>query len=580
MKKTIAYRPFSNDTQLEKLSDYPILDRIYRSRGISSLSDLDRDLAGLLPYASLKNIDLACDRLARALENEESIIIIGDFDADGATSTTIAVRALRMMGGKKIHYLVPNRFKYGYGLTPEIVEVAREQGAQLIVTVDNGIASHAGVSYAQEKQIDVIITDHHLAAETLPNACAIVNPNQPGDEFTSKCIAGCGVIFYVMLALRARLREKNWFLQHQIAVPNMADLLDIVALGTVADVVSLDKNNRILVHQGLRRIRAEKCVPGIKALLTIAKRDLKKIAAVDLGFAVAPRLNAAGRLDDMSIGIECLLTDDAYIASKLAAQLDALNQERKLIEQEMKEQAFSDLAKVSVMHKADHVPAGFCLFDRQWHQGVIGILAARLKEHWHRPIVVFARGDEGEIKGSARSIQGIHIRDVFQLVDIKYPNLIKKFGGHAMAAGLTIDEKNFEVFKKAFLEVVSTLLQDVDLENKILCDGELKQENFNVDFAAILKEGGPWGQHFPEPIFANRFKVADQRLVGEKHLKLNLLLGNQFIDAIYFNVDLKAWPNYRCEAVLAAYRLDVNEFRGKRNVQLLIDYLEPIVSQV
>ena len=577
MKKTIAYRPFSNDTQLEKLSDYPVLDRIYRSRGINSPSDLDRDLQGLLPYASLKNMDLACDRLVRALENQESIVIIGDFDADGATSTTIAVRALRMMGGKKIQYLVPNRFKYGYGLTPEIVEVAREQGVQLIVTVDNGIASHAGVSYAQEKQIDVIITDHHLAAETLPNACAIVNPNQPGDEFASKCIAGCGVIFYVMLALRAKLREKNWFIQHQIAVPNMADLLDIVALGTVADVVSLDKNNRILVHQGLRRIRAEKCVPGIKALLTIAKRDLKKIAAVDLGFAVAPRLNAAGRLDDMSIGIECLLTDDVYMASKLAAQLDGLNQERKLIEQEMKEQAFSDLAKVSVMHKADHVPVALCLFDQQWHQGVIGILAARLKEHWHRPVIIFARGDEGEIKGSARSIQGVHIRDVFQLVDIRYPNLIKKFGGHAMAAGLTIDEKNFEAFKSAFLDVVSTLLHDVDLENKILCDGELKQENFNVDFAAILKEGGPWGQHFPEPIFANRFKIADQRLVGEKHLKLSLLLGNQFIDAIYFNIDLKSWPNYRCEAVLAAYRLDVNEFRGKRNVQLLIDHLEPIL---
>lgn len=573
-KKVIILREIAPATT-ESLSDNPVLDRIYRARGITQKNELERELSGLLSYTNLSMIDAACERLYQAFLQQERIVIIGDFDADGATSTAIAVRALRSLGGKNIHYLVPNRFKYGYGLTPEIVDLAHEQQAQLIITVDNGIASHAGVNRAKEKHIDVLVTDHHLAADTLPDACAIVNPNQPNDIFPSKYLAGCGVIFYVMLAFRSKLRESGWFEQQQMECPNMADLLDIVALGTVADVVPLDKNNRILVYQGLRRIRAGKCVAGIKAILELAKRDLKKISASDLGFAVAPRLNAAGRLDDMSLGIECLLADDSYSAAKLAAQLDQLNQERKIIEQEMKDQAFADLAKLNLKNEED-IPLALCLFDPDWHQGVIGILASRLKDHWHRPVLIFAPGENNELKGSARSISGLHIRDVFQRVDIKYPQLIKKFGGHALAAGITIAADNLDAFKQAFLEIIAAEIKETDLQNKIICDGELTETDFTVTFAEILKEAGPWGQHFPEPIFTNRFRIAEQRLVAERHLKLTFVLANQYIDGILFNANLEKWPNHRCEYVQAAYRLDVNEFRGQRNLQLLIDYLEPI----
>lgn len=574
MKKMITQRTLPEVSVTEPLSSHPVLDRIYRSRGITNKADLERDLTGLLPYSSLSMIERACERLAHAIQTQQSIVIIGDFDADGATSTAIAVRALRMLGAQKVSYLVPNRFKFGYGLTPAIVDLAAEQQANLIITVDNGISSHAGVERAIEKQIDVIITDHHLAGDSLPAAYAIVNPNQPDDQFPSKNLAGCGVIFYCMLALRAKLRELNWFEQQDMTVPNLADLLDIVALGTVADVVTLDKNNRILVHQGLRRIRAGKCAAGIKAILELAQRDLTKIVAADLGFSIAPRLNAAGRLDDMSLGIECLLTDDTYLATKLAAQLDQLNHERKQIEQEMKEQAFADLAKLNFNQQENNIPLTFCLFDPDWHQGVIGILASRLKDHWHRPVIVFALGDEGEIKGSARSIPGLHIRDVLQQIDVKHPELIKKFGGHAMAAGLTILRKDFKAFQQAWVQAVTEQLQTADLQNCIVCDGELNQNDFTLEFAELLREAGPWGQHFPEPVFTNRLRIVEQRLVGERHLKLKFILANQYIDGIYFNIDLAQWPNPRCDYVQAAYRLDINEFRGRRSLQLLVDYLE------
>lgn len=574
MKRPIIYREANTETKVS-LVDHPLLNQIYRTRGINNPSELDLSLAGLIPYESLSGIEKAVERLHEALIKKQHLMIIGDYDTDGATSTAIAVRALRGLGAEQVSYLVPNRFEYGYGLSEEIVRLAKTKSPDLLITVDNGIVSFAGVALANELGIDVIVTDHHLAADKLPEACAVVNPNQPGDQFPSKCLAGCGVIFYVMIALRAHLRQQGWFNAQGIPVFNLAQLLDLVALGTVADVVPLDKNNRTLVANGLQRIRAGHCIPGIKALLRLGKRQLPRVVAADLGFAVAPRLNAAGRLDDMTLGVECLLSDSEDKALSLAAQLDRINVERRSIEEEMKQQAFTDLKSLPETNNNQQL---VCLYDKSWHQGVIGILASRIKDRYHRPCVIFAAGNDGEIKGSARSIQGFHIRDAFERVSLAHPGLIKKFGGHAMAAGLTLLEADFKQFKTALESDIAENINENCLQNRLLCDAQLTENDLNLALAQLLRNSGPWGQGFPEPIFANQFDLVDQRLVGEKHLKLTLGYKDRMVDAILFNADLKTWPNYRCQTVLAAYRLDVNEYLGRKNLQLMIDYLEPLAS--
>lgn len=569
MTKKIIKRRTENSIAIEK-SLHPLLHRIYTTRGIASANELERGLEHLLPFHDMLGIDAAVSLLAETIMQQQKILIVGDFDADGATSTAVAIHALKSFGAKTVDYLVPNRFAFGYGLTPELVQVAKEFEPHLIITVDNGIANHAGVDAAKNLGIKVIVTDHHLPAETLPLADAIVNPNQSGDSFASKNIAGVGVIFYVMLALRRYLSEQNWFQLQNIPEPNMSKLLDLVALGTVADVVALDHNNRILVYQGLRRIRAGHCVPGITALLEISGRNQARLMASDLGFAVAPRLNAAGRLDDMSLGIECLLTNDLNTAREMAAVLTQLNDERRVIEQDMQEQALDALKKIPTETTAN----GICLFNEEWHQGVVGILAGRIKDRLHRPVIAFALSNTNELKGSARSIPGLHIRDVLADISTKYPALLYKFGGHAMAAGLTLSRENFENFSDVFNEVVSAKLNQMDLQHNVLSDGELASDELSLESAEVLREAGPWGQSFPEPLFDGTFQILEQRLVGGRHLKLTLSRAEQEVNAIAFNIDINQWPNYRCDNINIAYRLDVNEFRGKRSVQLIIEYIE------
>lgn len=574
MRKQIIRREYEpkNLAALNEL--HPLLQRVYASRYIKSTTELDRALDQLLSYQTLLGIDGAVNLLADAVIHNQNILIVGDFDADGATSTAVAIRALRSFGAEHVSFLVPNRFAYGYGLTPELVTAAAAFNPHIIVTVDNGIANHAGVEAAKANGIKVVITDHHLAAATLPPADAIVNPNQPGDSFSSKNLAGVGVIFYVMLALRRHLINLQWFEKKQIDAPNMSRLLDLVALGTVADLVQLDQNNRILVHQGLRRIRAGQCAPGIVALLEIADRDFTKAVASDLGFAVAARLNAAGRLDDMSLGIECLLCDDSLRAREIARTLDQLNDERRSIEHGMQAQALDVLQKLNSQLKGE-LPRGICLFDESWHQGVIGILAARIKDRFNRPVIVFAPGQEGELKGSARSITGLHIRDALAVIATQYPEYIIKFGGHAMAAGLTIHRASLDEFNAAFNTVVSTQLSDAELQHLLFSDGELHPNEFDLEVVSLLRDAGPWGQAFPEPLFDDRFRIIEQRIVGDKHLKLRLEKGNKVLEAIAFFVDTNEWPNHRCQHIRAAFRLDMNEYKGRRNIQLIIEYLEP-----
>lgn len=573
MKKRIVRRKNNQVTAFS--NQVPrLLQQLYAARDVDSDEALDRDLKGLLPFQQLLSMDKVVARLVQALAQQERVLIVGDFDADGATSTALAVTALRCFGFKSVDYLVPNRFEYGYGLTPEIVTLAKTKTPNLIITVDNGIASVDGVEAANAAGIDVIVTDHHLPGNVLPEAAAIVNPNQHGDTFPSKNLAGVGVIFYVMLALRHTLREQQWFDNNNIAEPNLAQFLDLVALGTVADVVTLDRNNRILVHQGLRRIRAGKCRPGILALLKIAKRSPHSITASDLGFAVGPRLNAAGRLEDMSIGIECLLSQHESQASTLAQTLDDLNHKRRDIEADMKTQAYEVLQKLTL--EAKGLPVGLCLFDATWHQGVIGILAGRIKEQWHRPVIAFAKMDENTIKGSARSVPGIHIRDVLDVIATQHPGLIDKFGGHAMAAGLSLPINNFKAFSKAFdAEVQRHITPDI-LEAKVLSDGELPAEEFLLETASLLRDAGPWGQGFPEPLFDGRFRILDQRIVGTNHLKMVLEMPEtrKPLDAIAFHIDTNEWPKRNCEFVTAAYKLDINEFRGVKSLQLIISHLE------
>ncbi|ENA31998.1 MULTISPECIES: single-stranded-DNA-specific exonuclease RecJ [Pseudomonas] len=560
--------------ELPDLGDLPpLLTRLYAARGVKSADELEKGLARLHPYRLFKGMDDAIELLVDALAKRQRILVVGDFDADGATATSVAVLALRSLGAAWVDYLVPNRFEYGYGLTPEIVAVARERQPDLLVTVDNGISSIDGVEAAKAAGMRVLVTDHHLPGHELPAAHAIVNPNQPACEFPSKCIAGVGVIFYVMLALRTRLREEGWFDALNIKEPNLAELLDLVALGSVADVVPLDANNRILVHQGLARIRAGRARPGLRALLEVAGRQPGKITSTDLGFILGPRLNAAGRLDDMSLGIECLLCEDEALARDMAVQLDQLNKDRKLIEQGMQREALAQLKELP----RDDMPFGLCLFDPEWHQGVIGILASRLKERYHRPTLAFADAGDGMLKGSARSVPGFHIRDALDAVAARHPGLITKFGGHAMAAGLSLPQENFGAFAAAFDAEVRRHLVEDDLTGRLQSDGSLETCDFQLEIARALKHAGPWGQHFPEPMFHGVFEVVQQRIVGERHLKLVLKseCGGIQLDGIAFNINCEVWPNPQIRWVEAAYRLDVNEFRGQESVQLIVVHLTP-----
>ncbi|CAD5377220.1 ssDNA exonuclease, 5' --_ 3'-specific [Pseudomonas sp. OF001] len=565
--------PRSLPSVLPDLGDLPpLLTRLYAARGVQSAAELDKALARLIPYRELLGIDAAVELLVAALEQRQRIVIVGDFDADGATASSVGVLALRMLGAAHVDYLVPNRFEYGYGLTPEIVAVALEKRPELLITVDNGISSIDGVAAAKAAGLAVLVTDHHLPGHELPAADAIVNPNQPGCSFPSKALAGVGVIFYVLLALRARLRELDWFARRGIVEPNLAELLDLVALGSVADVVPLDANNRILVHQGLARIRAGRARPGLRALLEVAGRDHRRITSTDLGFILGPRLNAAGRLDDMSLGIECLLCEDEALARDMAQQLDALNQDRKAIEQGMQREALAQLKDL----KVEELPFGLCLFDADWHQGVIGILASRLKERYHRPTIAFADAGDGVLKGSARSIPGFHIRDALDAVAARHPGLISKFGGHAMAAGLSLPQENFGAFAAAFDAEARRQLVEDDLAGRLLTDGALSAEEFRLDLAQQLRHAGPWGQHFPEPLFHGVFEIVQQRIVGERHLKLVLKTecGRAQLDAIAFNIDRELWPNPNVRWAEVAYKLDVNEYRGQESVQLLVAHIE------
>ena len=548
-----------------------LLTRLYAARGVQSQAELDKSLARLIPYQQLKGIDAAVDLLVVALEQRQRILIVGDFDADGATASTVGMLGLRLLGAAHVDYLVPNRFEYGYGLTPEIVQVALTRQPQLLITVDNGISSVEGVAAAKAAGLSVLVTDHHLPGNELPAADAIVNPNQPGCEFPSKALAGVGVIFYVLIALRARLNSLGWY--QNTKAPNIAELLDLVALGSVADVVPLDANNRILVHQGLERIRAGRARPGLKAILEVAKRDYSRITSTDLGFILGPRLNAAGRLDDMSLGIECLLTDDANAAREMAAQLDEMNQDRKSIEQGMQREALAQLKELPV----ESMPFGLCLFDPDWHQGVIGILASRLKERYFRPTFAFADAGDGMLKGSGRSVPGFHIRDALSVVAAQHPELISKYGGHAMAAGLTLPEANFAVFSSAFDAEVRRQLREEDLTGRLMSDGSLAVEEFHLELARALRNAGPWGQHFPEPLFHGVFQLVEQRIVGERHLKVVLKTecGSVKLDGIAFRVDREVWPNPTIRWVELAYKLDLNEFRGNETVQLMIAHIEP-----
>ena len=552
---------------------HPVIDRIYRGRNIANLDDLENRLKGLTHFNVLKGMPQAAQILADAVVQNKRIIIVGDFDADGATSTSVCILALRAMGYHNVDFLVPNRFDFGYGLSVPIVDEAAKQGAEVIVTVDNGISCIDGVTHAKSLGMQVVVTDHHLPGDVLPPADAIVNPNQPGCEFPSKNLAGVGVAFYIMLALKAELQQQGHFEKAGVAPPNLASLLDIVAVGTVADVVVLDKNNRILVHQGLQRIRAGKCRPGIKALVEVANRDCAHLTSTDLGFVVGPRLNAAGRLDDMSQGIACLLEDETIQARMIAAELDALNKERREIETGMKAQAETVLEQMA-LDEGD-MPSALVVYREDFHQGVIGIVAGRLKEKYLKPVIAFAHQDDEIIKGSARSIPGVHIRDVLDEVNTRYPGVIEKFGGHAMAAGLSLPVAKLQDFEQAFVDIARAHMAKLDGNHALLSDGDLSSKELCLPFAHLLRQAGPFGQGFESPLFDGEFALLDQRLVGQKHLKMVLKSdGANEVDAIAFNVDLKSWPNAMVKRVHIAYRLDINVFRGQETVQLIVEQIE------
>ena len=575
IKKNIVVRTFKKNRSLGG-NIHPLLERLFLARGITSETELDRTLTKLPSPWLLSGMEAMVDHLITAINEQQRICIVADFDADGATSCAVAIKGLQLLGAGQVSFVVPNRFEYGYGLTPEIVELVKLQNPEVIITVDNGISSIDGVKAATEAGIKVLVTDHHLPGHELPAADAIVNPNLLDDKFPSKSLAGVGVIFYVLMALRSRLREQNWFESHQVPEPNLAQLLDYVALGTVADVVALEQINRILVHQGLLRIRTGRCHPGLNALIEVSGKNPQTLGASDLGFSLGPRLNAAGRMDDMSLGIQCLLTDDSALAKDMAYQLDQLNNDRREVEAVMKHEAMAYLTDMKALDR-HHLPSGVCLFDANWHQGVIGILASRIKDQVHRPVIAFAPAGKDLIKGSARSIPGVHIRDVLSDIAALHPKLLSKFGGHAMAAGLSLNMHDYPAFALAFDEMVGKRLASVDLEQKILSDGQLTEQEMSLEIADLLQNAATWGQEFPEPVFDGVFDVIQARIVGQRHLKLVLRKpeGDLIIDAIAFFVDKpEHWLGLR--QIKAAYKLDINEFRGNRSVQFIVQYFEKI----
>ena len=556
---------------------HPLLRRIYSQRDLPGPEDLQLGLANLLPPDRLKGMDEAIELLLAALREQWKILLVGDYDADGATSCAVAISALHNFGFDHLDYIVPNRFEYGYGLTPAIVELAAVRAPDLLITVDNGISSIDGVEAARRAGLRTLITDHHLPAARLPAADAIVNPNQPGCAFPGKHTAGVGVIFYVMLALRGRLREMGWFGGQGPPEPRLAELLDLVAVGTIADVVPLDRNNRILVQEGLRRIRAGRGRPGIRALLSLANRNPATAVAADLAFGVAPRLNAAGRLTDMSTGIECLMAEEEHSARELARELDTINRERREIQAEMDQQATALVAELTASMR--ELPAGLCLYDPGWHQGVVGIVASRIKDRVHRPVIAFAGNGEnspGELKGSGRSIGGFHIRDALDAIASRNPGLVSRFGGHAMAAGLSLEASRIEDFSKAFAAEAARQLRPEQLKARLLSDGPLEPRWFTLEVAQMLRNAGPWGKDFPEPLFDGRFRLRRQQPLKEKHLRMTLSPledpGVQ-VEAIAFNVE--NWPDPEATEISLAYRLNVNEFRGERNPQLVVEQILP-----
>lgn len=552
----------------------PLLQRIFSARQVYDDSELAFSLKQLLPISSLRNVEAASALLTETIANKQTILIIGDFDADGATATAVAVRALRMLGHQNVHYLVPNRFEYGYGLTPEIVVEAARFSPDLIITVDNGISSISGVATAKDAGYKVLVTDHHLPGNELPEADVIVNPNLTDDDFASKSLAGVGVIFYIMLALKKTLTEQDYFSKNAITPPNLLSLLDLVALGTVADVVPLDKNNRILVEQGLQRIRAQQACAGILALFQVAGKNSNRAVTSDIGFACGPRLNAAGRLDDMSLGIELLLCDHQQQALSIAAELDSLNKERRAIEDSMKVEALRELEHLDSLNDAN-IPPIICLYNETWHQGVVGILASRIKEKYNRPAIIFAPGDNGEIKGSARSIAGLHIRDILDEVATQNTGLLSKFGGHAMAAGLSFMACDFEHFTRKITEVVLKHSSQDTFQEIQHTDGELQTEEFSLETAEALRNAAPWGQHFPEPQFHGDFVIVQKRILKGAHIKLMLRPRDDArltIAAIAFNAELEAWPEIG-DPVSLLYRLDVNEYSGSLTPQMMVSAL-------
>jgi len=563
--RPIVCRATPAQSVIEKLGNIdPLHARLFAMRGLTTADELNYGLAALAPVGSLENIDEAAN-LAIS-KRAERIIVVGDFDVDGATSTALVLRCLRAFGFTDVEYLVPNRFDYGYGLSPEIVEVAAERSPQLIITVDNGISSLDGVARANQLGIPVLVTDHHLPGDTLPEAAVIVNPNLKGSQFPSPNLAGVGVAFYLMARIGRMLEEEG-----QVGAAKIpARYLDLVALGTVADVVPLDHNNRILVQQGLLRIRAGQAVPGIEALLKQSGRSLSRCVSTDLGFAVGPRINAAGRLEDISVGIECLLTDSLDTASEYARVLDQINSERRDIESTMREQAFGFVDKLG----EQRWPNCVCVYEESWHQGIVGLIAARVRERCHRPVIAFAREDENFLKGSARSIPGVHIRDLLEAISTVSPGLMGKFGGHAMAAGLSLAESALDEFRKTAAEQMQRLYPNADFSGAIVTDGPLPDTAMNLGFARSLRDAGPWGSAFPEPMWSGSFSVVEQRTVGENHLKLWVRPadGGNVIDAIAFN---QAGPTYR-GVVQLAYKLDVNEFRGVENPQLVVEQIAPL----
>jgi single-stranded-DNA-specific exonuclease len=555
---------------------HPVLRQIYSSRQIQSANELDYSLGCLTSYKSLTNVSVAAALLADLIIRQKYILIVSDYDADGATACALAIRGLTAMGVSHVEYLVPDRFKHGYGLSPAVVELALDLNPDVIITVDNGISSIDGVALARANGIDVIITDHHLPGKVLPDASAIVNPNQPGDTFPSKSIAGVGVMFYFLAALRVELRNHDWFSDQELAEPNLAGFMDLVALGTVADVVPLDYNNRIMVSHGLALIRRGKCIPAIRALLDIAGKSNKNLVASDLGFVLGPRLNAAGRLTDMSLGIECLISNDDDQCYEMARELDKLNQERKGIQEGMHKQAIESLTRLELTEAQEDIH-GLCLFNNDWHQGVIGIVASKIKDKMQRPVIAFARDEDGRLRGSARSVTGINIRDVIDRIATEQPKLIVTFGGHAMAAGLTLMETAYEQFADLFNEQIRLHVEINGFNSEIYSDGELGHDDITMEVAELIRAAGPWGQGFPEPVFEGNFEIVDKKIVGDNHLKLKVkTIGNsKYIDAIAFNTTHRAWPK-GTTSINAVYKIDINEYMGRKTTQLIVEYLEPI----